>query len=394
MKNVSEISHCYGCGVCAASCPKHIISLTLDKDGYYEAAIADQSKCVECGICLDVCAFNHKTCANQSQDEGAWAAWSNNAKLRKKCTSGGIGFEIGRQLIEKGYKAIGCRYNIETQRAEHFVATTIEEYAQSIGSKYIQSFTEEAFKQIDRKQKYFVTGTPCQIDSLRRLIQKYRCEDNFILLDFFCHSVPSMHVWQAYMKLVEPKVGKITYASWRNKLDFGWHHNCVMGIDGERTSKPVNWNQSIDQLITERKCAHVGRLEDADMFWKMFLGNFIVAPHCQKQCKYKYDNSAADIRIGDLWGKTYKDNEEGVSGVAAFTKRGRDVIKSLEGVTLTEHPFSLIAEGQKKENVKGRILSPLLLLCLRRYRTFTNIPFRCLYNAQRLINVVTKRRKK
>ena len=391
MRNVSEISHCYGCGVCSASCPKHIISIRLDKNGYYKATIQDQSKCIECGICLKICAFTHKECANKSQDFCSWAAWSNNENLRKKCTSGGIGFEIGRQLIEKGYKAIGCRYNIETQRAEHFIASTIEEYTQSIGSKYIQSFTEEAFKQIDYKQKYFVTGTPCQIDSLRRLIQKCRCEENFILLDFFCHSVPSMYVWYAYMNLVEEKVGKITYASWRNKYDYGWHHNCVMGIDGIRTAEPMNWNQDFDNLIKEHQCSHIGRLEDSDMFWKMFLGNYIVAPHCQKQCKYKYTNSSADIRIGDLWGETYKDNEKGVSGVAAFTKRGYDVVKSLEGVTLKEHPFRIIAEGQKTSNVHARILSPLLLLCLRRYQTFTNIPFRFIYNLQRLINFITKK---
>ena len=391
MKNISEISHCYGCGVCSASCPKHIISMKLDKDGYYEATIQDQSKCIECGICLEVCAFNHNECANQANEICSWAAWSNNDVLRKKCTSGGIAFEIGKQLIEKGYKAIGCRYNIEMQRAEHFIAETIEEYTQSIGSKYIQSFTENAFRKIDRKQKCFITGTPCQIDSLRRMIQKYKCEDNFILLDFFCHSIPSMHVWHAYMNLVKDKVGNVTYASWRNKYDYGWHHNCVMGIDGTLTSNPVNWNQKFEDLIKEHRCSYVGRLEDSDLFWKMFLGNFIVAPHCQQQCKYKYKNSSADIRVGDLWGETYRNNEEGVSGVVTFTKRGYDVVKSLTGVTLKEHPFEVIAEGQKRTNVHARVLSPLLLLCLRKHHTFTNIPFRFFYNLQRLINVVAKK---
>lgn len=388
MKNVSEVKHCYGCGVCTSACPKHIISLTLDKDGYYEATIQNQEKCINCGICLEVCSFTHEECANQNQIEGSWAAWSNNPIVRKKCTSGGFSFEIGKYLIEQGYKAIGCRYNIETQRAEHFIATTIEEYAQTIGSKYIQSFTEEAFRQIDRKQKYLIIGTPCQIDSIRRMIRKYRCEDNFILMDFFCHSVPSYFVWQAYMHQVEKKVGRITYASWRNKYDYGWHHNCVMGIEGELTALPMDWNQELDELIKIRKCSYVGRREESDMFWKMFLSNFIVGPHCQKNCKYKYDKSSADIRIGDLWGETYRDNEDGVSGIAAFTKRGKEVIESMKDITLVEHPFSIVAEGQKRENTKELLLSPLLLFCLRQHRTFTNIPFRCFFAIQRIINVV------
>lgn len=96
-----------------------------------------------------------------------------------------------------------------------------------------------------------------------------------------------------------------------------------MGIEGERTAPPMDWNQELDELIKIRKCSYVGRREKSDMFWKMFLSNFIVGPHCQKNCKYKYDKSSADIRIGDLWGETYKDNEEGVSGIVAFTKEVR-----------------------------------------------------------------------
>lgn len=77
--------------------------------------------------------------------------------MRKKCSSGGIGFEIGKQLLQEGYKVVGCRYDATLQRAEHYIATTVEELIPSIGSKYIQSYTKEAFKKIDRKQKYLVT---------------------------------------------------------------------------------------------------------------------------------------------------------------------------------------------------------------------------------------------
>lgn len=61
----------------------------------------------------------------------------------------------------------------------------MEELIPSIGSKYIQSYTVDGFKAIDRKQKYLVTGTPCQIDSFRRYIRKFKKEENFILMDFF-----------------------------------------------------------------------------------------------------------------------------------------------------------------------------------------------------------------
>ena len=255
-QNISNFTYCYGCGVCAASCGRKIIKIRLNEDGFYAPYIDELEKCTECGICLEVCAFNHQELALRPEEVRikCWAAWSNDEAIRRKCSSGGIGFEIGRQLIEQGYHAVGCRYDIKEQRAEHYIATTVEDFVQSIGSKYIQSYTEEAFKQIKHQgQKYIITGTPCQIDSFRRMIRKFRCEDNFILMDFFCHCVPSMLVWKAYIKMLEPKIGEVTYASWRNKFQFGWHDSWTMGIDGLNTSQPVNWHDSYNLIIKEKK---------------------------------------------------------------------------------------------------------------------------------------------
>ena len=62
-----------------------------------------------------------------------------------------------------------------------------------------------------------------------------------------------MYAWKAYIKMLEPKIGKITYASWRNKFDYGRHDSWLMGIDGEKTSKPVNWHDSYNILIRGKK---------------------------------------------------------------------------------------------------------------------------------------------
>ena len=140
-KNVGRLDYCYGCGVCSASCPKKIISIKLDKEGFYKPFIDKSSDCIECGVCLEVCAMNHQSLSICATPMKSWAAWSNDESVRRKCSSGGIGFEIGKQLIERGYKAVGCRYDINEQRAEHYIATTIEDFVQSIGSKYIQSYT-------------------------------------------------------------------------------------------------------------------------------------------------------------------------------------------------------------------------------------------------------------
>lgn len=386
-QNISTFNYCFGCGVCAASCPKEVISIRLNKDGFYEPYIEMEDRCVECGICLDVCAFNHQELAQNYNPVKSWAAWSNDERVRRKCSSGGIGFEIGKQLIEKGYKAVGCRYDIKEQRAEHYIATTVEEFVQSIGSKYIQSYTEEAFKQIDRKgEKYLVTGTPCQIDSFRRMIRKFHCEDNFILLDFFCHCVPSMWAWRAYIKMLEPKIGKVTYASWRNKFEYGWHDNWLMAIDGDKTSKPIDWHDNYNSLIKEKNSFIQSRKSQGDLFYKLFLGDICLGPQCQKQCKYKYDKSSADIRIGDLWGNTYKDDEKGVSALIAFTEKGRAIIEGLCNVNLVEHSFETVAEGQMKRNAKKKELTPLFMSLLRNQYSLTGLPFLSTLFTQRVVS--------
>ena len=56
-----------------------------------------------------------------------------------------------------------------------------------------------------------VSGTPCQIDSLRRYINKMKCQENFVLLDFFCHGVPSKFVWDKYIKEQQDKLGNIDF---------------------------------------------------------------------------------------------------------------------------------------------------------------------------------------
>lgn len=383
--NVSEHEYCFGCGVCATVCPKDVISIKLNADGFYIPHV-DQKQCVECGLCLDVCSFSHKELAAQNGPLISSAAWSNDERVRKKCSSGGIGFEIGKQLIEKGYKVIGCRYNVETQRAEHYISSTVEELVQSIGSKYIQSYTVDAFRQIDRKQKYLITGTPCQIDSFRRMIKKFHCEDNFVLMDFFCHCVPSMWAWKAYIKMLEPKIGEVTYASWRNKLEYGWHDNWLMGVDGKLTAKPVNWNEDYDSLIQEKKTFIQSRKSQGDLFYKLFLGDICLGPQCQKDCKYKYDKSSADIRIGDLWGDTYKENEEGVSALIAYTVKGKAIIEGLNNVTLVEHPFETVAEGQMKRNAKKKELTPLFMTLLRRQSSLTGLPFKAAMFTQRVVS--------
>lgn len=326
--NISSIKDCYGCGVCATVCFRDIIEISLNSEGFYEPHIREIAKCTNCGLCLDVCSYTKNDLSLKKSKIKSYAGWSRNDQVRRKCSSGGIGFELERALMERDYKVCAVRYNLDMNYAEHYIATNEEQLFPSIGSKYIQSYTINGFKAINRTQKYLVTGTPCQIDSFRRYIQKFRKEDHFVLMDFFCHGVPSMLMWNKYLTEVQKITDKVTYVSWRNK-DVGWH-------------------DSYNLLIKGKEKIYSSRLSQGDAFYRLFLSDTCLGKACYEKCKFKYTESAADIRIGDLWGFKYRNNEEGVSGVLTFTRRGDELLHSISSLHIESCSLKIVVEGQMK----------------------------------------------
>lgn len=356
MASILGTHGCYGCGVCAIACSKKIINIKQNNDGFYEPIINEPEKCTDCGLCVEVCSYSHDDLSLTNPQITSYAAWSKDAQVRRKCSSGGVGFEVGKTIISKGGKVCGVRYNAEKNIVEHYVASNIQELIPSIGSKYIQSYTVDGFADTikdlrDAKRNgwdptYLVTGTPCQIDSFRRYIRKFKIEDNFILMDFFCHGVPSKLMWDKYVAHVEKQVGRLTYVSWRNKFT-GWHDSWAMAIDGEIKGEPVNWHESYNLLIREKKSFLNSRLSQGDMFYQLFLSDSCLGTACYDKCKYKYDQSSADIRIGDAWGNAFNDNEDGVSAAISFTERGKAYLQS-SNCEIKEYSFDIVAENQMR----------------------------------------------
>ena len=122
MNNISNIHDCYGCGVCATVCAKQIITIELNGDGFYEPRITVDSKCTNCGLCLDVCAYSHDDLSLKGRCIKSYGAWSKDEAVRRKCSSGGVGFELGRTLIGEGYKVCSMRYNTEYKRSASFLS--------------------------------------------------------------------------------------------------------------------------------------------------------------------------------------------------------------------------------------------------------------------------------
>jgi coenzyme F420-reducing hydrogenase beta subunit len=289
---------------------------------------------------LEVCSYNkEKICSINTIEPECYAAWNKNPDNRIKCSSGGIGFGIAEYLIEKGYSACGVRYNVQSEQAEHFTANNLKDYESSRGSKYLPSNTLNGFSKLNSNDLFVVFGTPCHIDSLRRFIQIKKIEQNYVLVDFFCHGVPSMNMWGKYLNMTKRKYNaEISSVSWRNKIS-GWLNSYVMtfGFPDGMNGKDMYSFKS-----------------NGDLFYQFFLGNYCLSDACYDRCKYKMTESSADIRIGDLWSKKYIDQIDGVSAAVALTEKGATVLRKLGNCNLILESIDIVAEGQMSENPKKR----------------------------------------
>lgn len=328
--NVGKFNECFGCSVCSLSCPQNIIEIKKC-DGFLRPVISNVDQCIQCGICLKTCSFNSRDNLTFSTDEvSLYSAQSKDSNVLRTTTSGGTAYELFKHAALSGYEVMCVQFDNEGNRPVYFIASSIDDLEKSKGSKYMQADFSSVKDDIDWKKKYFVIGTPCAIASFRRLIKLKRKEGNFILLDFFCHGMPSFKLWNSYLKMRGLEPTDIRNVVFRPK-DFGWHQSY-------RVKLYANDTKIISPPPKE------------DVFFKFFLGDRCLQKSCYDDCMFKQLKSCADIRIGDLWGHKYRDNESGVSGVVVLTSKGDHMIRHCTGIELKEEKPETILKGQMKKN--------------------------------------------
>ncbi len=314
----SEKRKCTSCGVCATLCPSHAITINLDDDGFYRPII-DQSLCNNCSLCTKICyKFDDDlqiTDQSALQSKPLYSAWSEEDEIVSSSTSGGIGELLARQLLLEGYKVVGVVYNENKIRAEHRIASDDVNLIPFRGSKYIQSYTYDAFREVVnncKNEKYAVFGTPCHIYALNRLASMRKKKDNFFFVDLYCHGCPTHHVWtKCHDEIVKKAhVDKLENVYFRSKLR-GWGSFILASL-------------STSGLIFNRRVS--------DSFYELFFSNQILNEACQ-DCVLRGTLEYTDIRLGDFWGKKYLHNHRGVSAISLSTIRGREVFEKLHGIT-------------------------------------------------------------
>jgi len=305
---------CSSCGVCAVACPTNCITITHNKDGFYRPVV-DENKCTSCGLCKKVCYQYLETpepFVNYFQDKAIYGAWSKDEETRLASSSGGVGHELIKAALQNGYKACGVIFDAEKDICKHQLAQTAQEAEKFRSSKYLQSYTPEAFSQFRKDEKYLVVGTPCQIYGLRQWLKLKKWEGNFILIDFFCHGTPTFLLWKKYQEYIRKKYALHAFkeVKFRSKEKSSWH-SYAMKISDISNKEYLKTNAFAE-----------------DLFFKFFLSDSCLNDSCYN-CLLRLDHCSSDIRLADFWGSKYRADKKGVSLVTINTSKGKHFYKDL-----------------------------------------------------------------
>lgn len=330
MDNVSAISvrQCCGCGVCTTICSeKGGVNLRLDKNGYYKRQV-NEDKCIHCGKCIEICPCMSEP---KSVPEASFAGSCTRAGDARKSTSGGVGYAIARAYMEKGYTIIGAAWSEDFKKVEHIIAESVSDLERLRKSKYVQSYTTDAFKRIKDLEKVVVFGTPCQIAGLRN---QYGHREGMILVDFDCMGPAGINLWDKALDYYNSIDGSgITSVRMRDKKKSWMMYGTRIGFRSGR----VYWNDKFHDPF----CIlyHFGRtIQDA----------------CTMECRF-LNTSLADVRIGDAWsytdGFSARQIEDGLSIITPLTDLGSDVLHEISDVLyLKEVVRDTQAMPEKAEN--------------------------------------------
>ena len=341
MENITRQTEypCSGCGACAAVCPKSAIRLESDGAGFLAAKV-DDSLCVDCGLCRNVCSrFDPEIRGTDLRQAALYAVQSADPETVFRCSSGGLAHELALETLRSGGKAVGAVYDLTTNRVRHAIIDSEKGIAELDGSKYLQSNPQAAFTEAVAEARrdpgacFTVFGTPCQIAGLAKTCEQFGVRDQFLLAEIFCHGVPTDKLWEYQLERMRKKLKADRFDSvqFRYKKD-DWHSYCLKAEANGKTFFGAR---------------------EKELFWQVFFENILLGDACMT-CRLRKETSLADLRIGDYWGRRFQSRSDGVSAAFACTDKGKEAIEALlAGGRLTTMEPGMPEEMLKAQNMEG-----------------------------------------
>ncbi len=331
MRKICDNKICTGCGLCAARCPKHCITMKAGLLGHLFPEI-DQNKCIDCGLCQKGCPSLSEIDCGYPQK--AYAAWSKDAEDYITSTSGGAASVLSQYVISEGGVVYGCSV-LPNVKIAHIRVDKQEDLYKLKGSKYVQSQIKDVIPQLRNDVKAGIpvlfVGTPCQVAAIKQLYKSV--PDNLYIVDIICHGTPSNQFLKDYIqKDLKIDASKVTDVKFRLPDAFSL---CVYDND---------------KLLYKSGNLWTHRYED--LYYNTFIDGFTYRDSCF-HCHYAKPQRISDITIGDFWGlgnevsdKEIPEHKNGISCVLPITDKGMELVDAVKGkLNIYERPVTEAING-------------------------------------------------
>lgn len=282
MISISDKKDCCGCTACASICGVSAISMTADQEGFLYPLV-DESVCINCGTCERVCPviIRDKQTESRNAPQKIFALHCNDEADRIRSSSGGVFSVLVNYILQRNGVVYGAIYD-ENFVVVHRGYNTKEESLKFRGSKYVQSDIRGIFREIkgvlQTGQLVLFSGTPCQVDGLKRYLRKPF--ENLITVDILCHGVPSPKVFADYVKFIKKySIGQFQSLFMKDKT-FGWEYP---GVRLYYRNGRSEFNSILSNLWN-----------------KIFYDHTVNRPSCS-MCRWTNLDRAGDFSIGDFW---------------------------------------------------------------------------------------------
>ena len=274
-------SECCGCTACKNICPKNAIKMQEDEEGFLYPKI-DKEICINCGLCKKVCPIRNKTTV-EKKVQTAYIVNNKDEQIRKESTSGGAFTPIAEYVIDKNGVVFGAAFDNNFNVCHQYATTKKDLKKFRGGTKYVQSDLKNTFKEakefLEDDRWVCYSGTPCQIEGLKKYLQKdYK---KLITVDVVCRAVPSPLVLRKYLEYQKEKQNMKDFSkvSFRDKEKYGYKYTTMTLKDKEKT-----YQNGVE----------------TDPYLRAFFKNYSDRPSCF-ECKFRSKDRISDFTIWDCF---------------------------------------------------------------------------------------------
>jgi len=326
-----QLEECCGCEACVNACPKQIISLQPNREGFYYPAI-DTEKCIKCGLCKNICPVLIEKNCNGTAQLVSYAGSSLDKKTLEKSSSGGMFSAIVNNWINNAsddFYISGVVYDDDFKGTHHILSRNNEDILQMRTSKYVQSRKGDIYPQIrnllSKGKNVLFSGTPCEVAALYSYLGDR--PNNLFTIDIICQGPTSPKVLHEYTELLEKNFSSsVSYINMRHK---------------ERIWIP-------QYLLVKMASGDIVK----NLFYDTPLGaalHIMQRKSCYR-CKFIGKHKHSDITIGDYHGADKSEryyNSNGTSIIIGNTDKGIQLIENIskkDNIYLERKPFEEIAK--------------------------------------------------